>query len=30
MRVPFPAFSPTFVGGDVLDASYSSRSEVET
>jgi hypothetical protein len=25
----FPVSAPTFVGGGVLDASYSTRSEVE-
>jgi hypothetical protein len=25
----FPASSPIFVGGAVLDASYSNRNEVE-
>jgi hypothetical protein len=31
MRVPFfPTDSPTFVIGDIFDASYSDRSEVES
>jgi hypothetical protein len=30
MRVPFPCILPKFVGGGVLDNSYSNRSEVES